>query len=77
MLADLGLSLFHLVNHALFKALLFLAAGAFIHIMANQQDLPRPATTGLVNFLPFTYLHSYSYWITITDGIPIPNRILQ
>ena len=36
-----------------FKALLFLAAGAVIHRMADQQDLRRLG--GLVNFLPFTY----------------------
>jgi len=41
------------VNHAFFKALLFLAAGAVIHGMADQQDLRRLG--GLVNFLPFTY----------------------
>jgi NADH-ubiquinone oxidoreductase chain 5 len=46
-------ALFHLVNHAFFKALLFLAAGAVIHGMADQQDLRRLG--GLVNFLPFTY----------------------
>jgi NADH-ubiquinone oxidoreductase chain 5 len=46
-------ALFHLVNHAFFKALLFLAAGAVIHAMADQQDLRRLG--GLVNFLPFTY----------------------
>lgn len=47
------MALFHLVNHAFFKALLFLAAGAVIHGMADQQDLRRLG--GLVNFLPFTY----------------------
>lgn len=36
-----------------FKALLFLSAGAVIHRMADQQDLRRLG--GLVNFLPFTY----------------------
>lgn len=47
------MALFHLVNHAFFKALLFLAAGSVIHAMADQQDLRRLG--GLVNFLPFTY----------------------
>nr|QHD18700.1 NADH dehydrogenase subunit 5 [Epitonium scalare] len=34
-----GLSLFHLYTHALFKALLFLCAGAVIHNSLNNQDL--------------------------------------
>ena len=52
-LSQYTVALFHLVNHAFFKALLFLAAGAVIHGMADQQDLRRLG--GLVNFLPFTY----------------------
>ncbi len=52
-LSQYNVALFHLVNHAFFKALLFLAAGAVIHRMADQQDLRRLG--GLVNFLPFTY----------------------
>lgn len=47
-------SLFHLVNHAFFKALLFLSAGAVLHGMSDQQDLRRLG--GLVSFLPFTYV---------------------
>lgn len=46
-------SLFHLTNHAFFKALLFLSAGAVIHAMSNEQDLRRFG--GLVRLLPFTY----------------------
>ena len=41
------------MNHAFFKALLFLAAGAVIHAMADQQDVRKLG--GLINFLPFTY----------------------
>jgi len=52
-LSQYNVALFHLVNHAFFKALLFLAAGAVIHGMADQPDLRRLG--GLVNFLPFTY----------------------
>ncbi|BEI87280.1 NADH dehydrogenase subunit 5 (mitochondrion) [Cutaneotrichosporon cavernicola] len=52
-LSQYNVALFHLVNHAFFKALLFLAAGAVIHGMADQQDMRRLG--GLVNFLPFTY----------------------
>lgn len=52
-LSQYNVALFHLVNHAFFKALLFLSAGAVIHRMADQQDMRRLG--GLVNFLPFTY----------------------
>lgn len=31
--------MFHLMTHAFFKALLFLAAGSVIHAMANEQDI--------------------------------------
>ena len=45
---------FHLVNHAFFKALLFLTAGAVIHSMADEQDMRRLG--GLVRILPFSYI---------------------
>jgi len=44
-----SLSFFHLITHAFFKALLFLAAGAVIHIMQGEQDLRRLAG-GLTDF---------------------------
>jgi len=44
---------FHLTNHAFFKALLFLSAGAVIHALSNEQDLRRLG--GLTRLLPFTY----------------------
>jgi NADH-ubiquinone oxidoreductase chain 5 len=37
-LSQYNLALFHLINHALFKALLFLSAGAVIYLI-DQQDL--------------------------------------
>nr|YP_009445913.1 NADH dehydrogenase subunit 5 [Eucheuma denticulatum]ATX68855.1 NADH dehydrogenase subunit 5 [Eucheuma denticulatum] len=46
-------SLFHLFNHAFFKALLFLSAGSVIHAVSNEQDMRRMGS--LVNFLPLTY----------------------
>lgn len=52
-LSQYNVALFHMVNHAFFKALLFLAAGAVIHAMADQQDIRRLG--GLIKFLPFTY----------------------
>ena len=47
-------SLFHLANHAFFKALLFLSAGCVIHSMSDEQDMRRMG--GLVKLLPLTYV---------------------
>ena len=52
-LSQYNVALFHLMNHAFFKALLFLSAGSIIHSMSDNQDLRRYG--GLINFLPFTY----------------------
>ena len=48
-----NVSLFHLSNHAFFKALLFLGAGSVIHGLNNEQDIRRMG--GLINFMPLTY----------------------
>ena len=45
--------IFHLFNHAFFKALLFLCAGSVIHAVADEQDMRRMG--GLRNLLPFTF----------------------
>jgi NADH-ubiquinone oxidoreductase chain 5 len=45
--------MFHLFNHAFFKALLFLTAGVIIHALADEQDMRKMG--GLKNTLPFTY----------------------
>ena len=37
-LSSYNIALFHLVNHAFYKALLFLGAGAVIHSVADNQD---------------------------------------
>lgn len=59
MMAALGaggqsLSFYHLINHAYFKALLFLAAGLVIHSLNNEQDLRRMG--GLYQVLPLVYV---------------------
>ena len=49
-----NVSLFHLVNHAFFKALLFLSAGSVIHCLTiDEQDMRKMG--GLINTIPFTY----------------------
>ncbi len=45
--------MFHLMTHAFFKALLFMAAGILIHALAGEQDLRKMG--GLRQFLPRTY----------------------
>ena len=52
-LSSYDLGLFHLSNHAFFKALLFLGAGSVIHAMADEQDIRRMG--GLRRILPFSY----------------------
>src|SRR3954454_12301191 len=52
-LSSYNIALFHLVNHAFYKALLFLGAGAVIHAVADNQDFRKFG--GLVNYLPLTY----------------------
>jgi len=46
--------LFHLMTHAFFKALLFMAAGSVIGAMGGNQSLDR--MSGLRRALPFTYI---------------------
>ena len=52
-LSQYNVALMHTVNHAFFKALLFLGAGAVIHAFADEQDVRKMG--GLIKFLPFTY----------------------
>ena len=52
-------AMFHLVTHAFFKALLFLAAGAVIIAMHHEQDMRKMG--GLYRYLPIT-------WITCLVG---------
>ena len=48
-----SISLYHLVNHAFFKALLFLSAGSVIHALGDEQDLRKMG--GLRKVTGFTY----------------------
>jgi NADH-quinone oxidoreductase subunit L len=45
--------IFHLMTHAFFKALLFLAAGSVIHAMGGEQDMRKMG--GLRNKIPWTF----------------------
>lgn len=53
-LSNYSVSLFHLMNHAFFKALLFLSAGSVIHAMSDEQDMRKMG--GLAKVIPITYI---------------------
>jgi NADH-ubiquinone oxidoreductase chain 5 len=52
--ANFNVALFHLFNHAFFKALLFLGAGSIIHALGDEQDIRKYG--GLHKILPITYI---------------------
>merc|ERR1711937_436207 len=51
--ANYNVGIFHLSNHAFFKALLFLSAGSVIHALSDEQDMRKMG--GLLRIVPFTY----------------------
>lgn len=53
-ISNYSISLFHLMNHAFFKALLFLSAGSVIHAVNDEQDLRKMG--GLLKSIPLTYV---------------------
>jgi NADH-quinone oxidoreductase subunit L len=55
--------IFHLMTHAFFKSLLFLAAGSVIHALAGEQDLRKMG--GLAKKLPVTY------WVSMIAALAI------
>ena len=54
-LSNYSIAIFHLANHAFFKALLFLGAGSVIHAINNEQDIRKMG--GLKNLIPVSYTH--------------------
>lgn len=46
--------IFHLMTHAFFKGLLFLAAGSVIHAVGGEQDMRKMG--GLRSYIPWTFL---------------------
>jgi NADH-quinone oxidoreductase subunit L len=59
--------MFHLMTHAFFKALLFMAAGLVIHALAGEQDIRRMG--GLRRLMPFTFVAFIVGTLSLT-GIP-------
>ncbi len=60
-------AIFHLMTHAFFKALLFLAAGSVIHAMSGKQDIREMG--GLRGSLPITHL-TFAIAVLAIAGIP-------
>jgi NADH-quinone oxidoreductase subunit L len=60
-------AVFHVMTHAFFKALLFLAAGSVIHAMQNQQDIR--SMGGLKKYMPVTHITFLLACLAIS-GIP-------
>ena len=60
-------AMFHLMTHAFFKALLFLAAGSIIHALSGEQDIRYMG--GLRKKIPWTYLLFLAGVLAIS-GIP-------
>ncbi|MFZ0878063.1 MAG: NADH-quinone oxidoreductase subunit L, partial [Candidatus Acidiferrales bacterium] len=60
--------IFHLMTHAFFKGLLFLAAGSVIHAMGGEQDMRKMG--GLRKKIPITYWTMFAATLAIT-GVPL------
>jgi NADH-quinone oxidoreductase subunit L len=59
--------IFHLMTHAFFKGLLFLAAGSVIHAVGGEQDMRKMG--GLKSYIPWTFLTMGIATLAIS-GIP-------
>ena len=62
-----GAGIFHLMTHAFFKALLFLASGSVIHALSGEQDMRKMGA--LKNKIPITYWTMFVAALAIS-GIP-------
>jgi NADH-quinone oxidoreductase subunit L len=61
--------IFHLVTHAFFKALLFLAAGSVIHALSGEQDMR--AMGGLRKKIPITFWTMTAAVLAISGAPPL------
>ncbi|MCA1832693.1 MAG: NADH-quinone oxidoreductase subunit L, partial [Actinobacteria bacterium] len=79
-LTDYSAGIFHLVTHAFFKALMFLAAGSVMHAMAGEINLMRMGN--LWRKLPWTAVTFIAGWLAIiafpgTSGFFSKDKILS
>jgi NADH-quinone oxidoreductase subunit L len=72
--AAYGASIFHLLTHAVFKALLFLAAGSVMHGLAGETDMRKMG--GLKAKMPATYWTFLAGTIALA-GIPLTSGFLS
>ncbi len=63
-----GAAMFHLITHAFFKALLFLAAGSVMHALGGETALDRMG--GLRKAIPKTFVVMAVGWAAITGIVP-------
>jgi NADH-quinone oxidoreductase subunit L len=61
-------SIFHLLTHSFFKALLFLAAGSVIHAMSDEQDMRRMG--GLWRKIPLTCIVMWAGSLALSGVFP-------
>jgi NADH-quinone oxidoreductase subunit L len=61
-------SIFHLITHAFFKALLFLGAGSVIHAMSDEQDMRKMG--GLWRLIPMTYTVMWAGSLALAGVFP-------
>ncbi|MBV8096857.1 MAG: NADH-quinone oxidoreductase subunit L [Acetobacteraceae bacterium] len=61
-------SIFHLITHAFFKALLFLGAGSVIHAMSDEQDMRKMG--GLWRLIPLTYVMMWAGSLALAGIFP-------
>jgi NADH-quinone oxidoreductase subunit L len=61
-------SIFHLITHAFFKALLFLGAGSVIHAMSDEQDMRKMG--GIWKMIPLTYIVMWAGNLALAGVFP-------
>jgi NADH-quinone oxidoreductase subunit L len=61
--------IFHLMTHAFFKGLLFLAAGSVIHAVGGEQDMRRMG--GLKQYIPWTFVSMTAATFAIAGFPPL------
>src|SRR5260370_36393706 len=67
--AAFSAGIFHLMTHAFFKALLFLASGSVIHAMGGEQDMQRMG--GLSKKIRWTYVTMLTATLAIAGFPPL------
>ena len=67
-------SVFHVMTHAFFKALLFLGAGSVIHAMSGEQDITKMG--GLSKKIPVTYF-TFLIGVLAISGFPFTSGFIS